>query len=77
MSFKVVHREKQMCKCDLPSTGFNTKDVIQCESCNTYWRCTGLSDGGMQWDPYPRTLLWERVHKLRNERENRVVWETF
>jgi len=77
MGFITIHKEKQPCHCGLPSSGFNKGDVIQCEGCQEYWRCRGKSDGGMQWDPSPRVLLWERVRKLYNERNQKTVWETF
>lgn len=75
MGFNVVHREVQPCYCEKPSSGCNTGDVIQCDKCNEYWRCTGLSDGGMQWDPSPRVLRWERVKQQFGFRHEHIGWE--
>lgn len=64
MGYSIVYQEPVKCDCIKPrdiNSGLKKGDIIQCDDCRTYWRCTGMTDGGMQWDPYPRTLTWERV----------------
>jgi hypothetical protein len=77
MGFRVMYREPQECTCDMPRKGgWNRDDVLQCDQCESFWRCTGWSPR----DPYKpgdEYLLWEKVRKLHNERENRIVWEPF
>lgn len=77
MAIKTVHKENRECACELPRKGsFIAGDVVQCTDCESYFRCKGMSPVD-QYKPGDESLMWERVRKLRNERENRDVWEPF
>jgi hypothetical protein len=77
MGIKVVHREKRECKCELPHQGdWVVGDIVQCEDCETYWRCQGLGPRD-QYKPGDETLKWEKVRKLFSEHLQRTVYDPF
>lgn len=61
-----VHRDADIHRCGRPSyqesPGVKVGDVWECNQCHTRWKVTGF-DSGMQWDPYPTQIKWQRVEE--------------
>jgi hypothetical protein len=34
--------------------------IIKCTECGQHWKYIG-TDSGMQWDPYPAVINWEKI----------------
>lgn len=61
-----IHRESEVHRCSRPTyqdtPGVQISDVWRCDTCQTKWQVTGF-DSGMQWDPYPTQIKWQRVEE--------------
>lgn len=56
---KPHHCRKPYLKSDHPDIVSGA--IIKCKECGQHWTCTGW-DSGMQWDPYPAVLSWEKTN---------------
>lgn len=56
-----IRRDVDVHRCNRPGYNSSIKvgDLWQCNGCKVVWRVAGF-DSGMQWDPYPTVIKWEK-----------------
>ena len=64
MGWEMVKKKEVPHTCEVKGALYSGQvaegDVIRCDECCQHWEAY-MTDGGPQWDPYPRELALRRV----------------